>query len=171
MSFLDSFQKVTERFRMMVTVQHCIILSKGRLLNQYKKVFFVYQISLWTRSQILMLRSIPFFAGPSQILLFSIRTSFYYSTSDWKQTCQSITSKSRKVVFFGDRELSFSWVKLKIYAVVNSTSFIHWKSPKIILVRKGNWMKSFSRVILIVPAVSFSSDRKQLSSLRLLYEK
>ena len=81
MSFLDSFLKVTKRSRMMVTIQHRIILSpfKRQSTNQYKIVFCVYQISVWTRSQILMLRSKPFICRAEPDSIVSVRTLLFDS--------------------------------------------------------------------------------------------
>ena len=67
----------------MVTIQHRIILSpfKRQSTNQYMIVSCVYQISVWTRSQILMLRSKPFtsaspFYSLCNAMIFSCKVFF-----------------------------------------------------------------------------------------------
>ena len=67
----------------MVTIQHRIILSpfKRQSTNQYMIVSCVYQISVWTRSQILMLRSKPFttaslFYSLCNAVIFSCKVFF-----------------------------------------------------------------------------------------------
>ena len=65
----------------MVTIQHRIILSpfKRQSTNQYKIVFCVYQIFVWTRSQILMLRSKPFVCRAKPDSIVSVRTLLFDS--------------------------------------------------------------------------------------------
>ena len=67
----------------MVTIQHRIILSpfKRQSTNQYMIVSCVYQISVWTRSQILMLRSKPLttaslFYSLCNAMIFSCKVFF-----------------------------------------------------------------------------------------------
>ena len=63
---------------MMVTIQHRIVLSpfKRQSTNQCMIVSCVYQISVWTRSQILMLRSKPFTTAS---LFYSICNAMIFS--------------------------------------------------------------------------------------------
>ena len=67
----------------MVTIQHSIILSpfKRQSTNQYMIVSCVYQISVWTRSRILILRSKPFttaslFDSLCNAMIFSYKVFF-----------------------------------------------------------------------------------------------
>ena len=141
----------------MVTIQHCIILSpfKRQSTNQYKIVFCVYQISVWTRSQILMLRSKPFICRAEPDSIVSVRTLLFDSLcnamvliTEFSSACSLETNPSvcyleKQNAFFLRSHAFFLFVFLfsssvffflgggvwnSRYAAANSTSFTYWKT-------------------------------------------
>ena len=83
------------------------------------------QAHVHKRSQILMLRSKPFFFWPSWILFFPFLNHFlthtclmfteFSSTCSCKQTSQFPASKRRMHFFYPGGSFFLQWVKLKIY--------------------------------------------------------
>ena len=143
---------------MMVTIQHRIILSpfKRQSTNQYKIVFCVYQIFVWTRSQILMLRSKPFICRAKPDSIVSVRTLLFDSLcnamvliTESSSACSLETNPSvyclekQNAVFLRSHAF-FCFVFLFLssvffffggggvwnsrYAAANYTSFIYWKT-------------------------------------------
>ena len=98
----------------MVTIQHRIILSpfKRQSTNQYMIVSCVYQISVWTRSQILMLRSKPFttaslFYPLCNAMIFSCKVFF---SLHFGNKSLSLLPRRAESSFFCDHMLFFCFV-------------------------------------------------------------
>ena len=95
----------------MVTIQHRTILSpfKRQSTNQYMIVSCEYQISVWTRSQILMLRSKPFttaslFYSLCNAMIFSCKVFF---SLHFGNKSLSLLPRRAESSFFCDRMLFF----------------------------------------------------------------
>ena len=146
-------------------------LSRGSLQIHYKIVSCVYQIFIYTCSQILLLWSKPFFSWQSQILLFSFHKSLFDSH------CNAM---SFLLLVIGNKTFNspslkhrthFLWLQLLFVLdeimAVNSMSFNYWGKKKtefsIHICRSlplmhlatsmltwHNWSKSISQWILTV---------------------
>ena len=118
------------------------ILSTGSLQNHYKIVVScVYQIFRGKYSQILLLRSKPFFAWPSQILLFSINTSLFDSHCN--------------IMIFAYRVFFCLWLKtnLSVYILETLNAFF-------VIATFLYWMKSWQWI----PQVLFIVKKKTKDS-------
>ena len=120
----------------MVTIQHRIILSpfKRQSTNQYKIVFCVYQIFVWTRSQILMLRSKPFICRAKPDSIVSVRTLLFDSLcnamvliTEFSSACSLETNPSvyclekQNAVFLRSHAFFLFW-----FLFLSSVFFFYW---------------------------------------------
>lgn len=143
---LECFQKVVERFRKMITIQHCIILDTfNRQFTKPKQdsILCVSNFHIYMLSNVTTIQAFLCLAKPDPIALHSYIT--FSSVCNWKQTFQSIVSKSRMQFFFVITSFFFPFSFLGWGCEIKDT--LQW-IPRVLFIGKTQGFFSSAEVLM-----------------------